>query len=35
MILGKISPGRNEVCPCGSQLKYRRCHASPVEHIVG
>lgn len=35
VILGKISPGRNEVCPCGGQLKYKRCHAGRVEHIVG
>ncbi len=34
VILGKLSPGRNEVCPCGSQLKYKRCHAGHVEHIV-
>lgn len=34
VILGKLSPGRNEVCPCASQLKYKRCHAGHVEHIV-
>lgn len=34
-ILGKISPGRNEVCPCGGQLKYKRCHGGLVEQIVG
>lgn len=34
-ILGKISPGRNDLCPCGGQLKYKRCHASIVENIVG
>jgi hypothetical protein len=34
-ILGKVSPGRNEGCPCGSLLKYKRCHASLVEHLVG
>ncbi len=22
--------GRNERCPCGSGLKYKRCHGSPV-----
>jgi hypothetical protein len=21
--------GRNEPCPCGSGLKYKKCHASP------
>lgn len=34
-ILGKISPGRNDLCPCGSQLKYKRCHAGVVEDLVG
>jgi hypothetical protein len=33
-ILGKMSPGRNDVCPCGSQLKYKRCHAGLVEELV-
>lgn len=22
--------GRNEVCPCGSALKYKRCHGKPM-----
>jgi SEC-C motif len=35
VIVGKISPGRNEACPCGGQLKYKRCHAGLVEQIVG
>jgi SEC-C motif len=34
-ILGKMSPGRNDVCPCGGPLKYKRCHSSLVEQIVG
>jgi len=34
-ILGKISPGRNEDCPCGGQRKYKRCHAGLVEQFVG
>jgi hypothetical protein len=33
-ILREISPGRNDVCPCDSQLKYKRCHAGLVEDIV-
>lgn len=33
-ILGKMSPGRNEACPCGGQLKYKRCHANLVEQLV-
>lgn len=22
-----FKPGRNDLCPCGSGLKYKRCHA--------
>lgn len=25
----KLVPARNERCPCGSQLKFKRCHGSP------
>lgn len=25
-----LSVGRNEACPCGSGLKYKRCHGQPV-----
>jgi len=35
VILGKISPGRNDLCLCGSQMKHKRCHASIVEDLVG
>ncbi|MFP3883808.1 MAG: SEC-C metal-binding domain-containing protein [Actinomycetota bacterium] len=24
-----VSVGRNEACPCGSGLKYKRCHGRP------
>jgi hypothetical protein len=34
VILGKVSLGRNEACPCGSQLKYKRCHADRVASIL-
>lgn len=34
VILGRISLGRNELCPCGSQKKYKRCHADAVAGIV-
>jgi len=27
--------GRNEPCPCGSGLKYKKCHASPGGPPVG
>ena len=23
--------GRNELCPCGSGLKYKKCHGDPVK----
>lgn len=26
----KFIPARNERCPCGSQLKFKRCHGSPA-----
>lgn len=35
VILGKVDPGRNELCPCGSQKKYKRCHSDAVAEIVG
>lgn len=24
-------PGRNDPCPCGSGLKYKRCHGDPSQ----
>lgn len=33
-ILGRMQPARNEPCPCGSQQKYKRCHAGRVETII-
>jgi hypothetical protein len=35
VIQGKADPGRNELCPCGSQKKYKRCHSDAVAEIVG
>ena len=29
------SPGRNQLCPCGSGLKYKRCHMDEVEAAKG
>ena len=26
-------PGRNQPCPCGSGLKYKRCHLDEVEAV--
>jgi hypothetical protein len=34
VILGQLRPGRNEPCPCGSQQKYKRCHANSVADII-
>ncbi len=34
VIVGRESPGRNEPCPCGSQVKYKRCHADRVAGIL-
>lgn len=33
-IAGQDDPGRNDPCPCGSNKKYKRCHAQVVEEIV-
>jgi len=27
-------PGRNELCPCGSQLKYKYCHGDESKRII-
>jgi hypothetical protein len=35
VILGKAHLGRNDVCPCGSQKKYKHCHSDTVAEIVG
>jgi len=35
VILGKIHPGRNEFCPCGSLKKYKHCHLDAIAEIVG
>lgn len=34
VILGDVSPGRNDICPCGTQLKYKHCHEGVVEYMV-
>jgi hypothetical protein len=33
VILGRVRRGRNEVCPCGSNRKYKRCHLFVVQNI--
>jgi hypothetical protein len=33
LILGCVSVGRNQWCPCGSQQKFKRCHLRTVEEI--
>lgn len=33
-ILGQQHPGRNDLCPCGSNKKYKRCHSRAVEEII-
>jgi hypothetical protein len=34
VIVGQYRLGRNDHCPCGSNRKYKRCHAKAVEEIV-
>ncbi len=31
--LDSTNPGRNQPCPCGSGLKYKRCHLDEVEAV--
>ena len=28
------NPGRNQLCPCGSRLKYKRCHLDEVAAVL-
>jgi hypothetical protein len=30
---GSVKVGRNEICPCGSGRKYKRCHLPKIEEI--
>ena len=30
----KHKVGRNEPCPCGSTLEYKKCHADPVKVAI-
>ena len=34
MILPKHKTGRNEPCPCGSKLKFKRCHGDVLKQEV-
>lgn len=34
VLSGRFHPGRNEMCPCGSNKKYKRCHCELVERII-
>lgn len=33
VLVGKKRIGRNEKCPCGKDIKYKRCHLSHVEKV--
>ena len=33
-IKGGKEPGRNELCPCGSELKYKVCHGDPGKRAI-
>ena len=30
----KTEPGRNELCPCKSELKFKHCHGDPAKRAV-
>jgi len=32
---GAVSVGRNDPCPCGKGIKFKRCHAPAVERVRG
>lgn len=34
MIQPKHKVGRNEPCPCGSHLKFKKCHGDPVKQMI-
>jgi len=34
MIRGGQDPRRNATCPCGSGLKYKRCHGDPQKKAI-
>ena len=31
---GNQDPGRNEPCPCGSELKFKHCHGDPTKKRI-
>ncbi len=33
-IKGGKEPGRNELCPCKSELKYKHCHGDPGKRAI-
>jgi len=33
-IKGNQKPGRNEPCPCGSGLKYKKCHGDSLKQAL-
>ncbi len=33
VIAGELTVGRNEICPCGSGIKFKRCHVDVVAAI--
>jgi hypothetical protein len=33
MDIARRNPGRNDLCPCGSDRKYKRCHLGQVESL--
>lgn len=33
-IKGGKEPGRNDLCPCGSELKYKICHGDPGKRAI-
>lgn len=34
LLKAKTEPGRNELCPCKSELKFKHCHGDPAKRAV-
>ena len=34
LALASVNPSRNDPCPCGKGVKYKRCHLNEVEEVM-
>lgn len=33
-LFSKTKVGRNQLCPCGSELKFKHCHGDPGKRVI-